>query len=588
MATDRNALELTPGSSDLVADFFTEYDANMEIIDNAIAKCNFVAVADPTVNEDSGDGYAAGTLWFNVTGHKLFICEAATVGAAVWRQIWPVTDTGANVDFGAYEVRAATFESDVATGTAPLTIASTTKCTNLNADQLDGLDDTAFVKAAGTVALSANWDAGSYKITAEQLESDVATGTAPLVVASTTKVTNLQADSVDGNNMDTVTTKGDLLVGSGAGDLDRLGVSTNGYSLVADSGQTLGFSWAELMTDGVYRQALINGNFQVNQQAIATYTSATTPANSDDTYLHDQWVLLSDGNDIVDVSTSTTVIPTGGASSVKFDVETINKKFGYIQFIENKDAIKYAGKTASIQFKAYTVTGHVVENVRAAVLSWSSTADAVTSDVVSAWGAEGANITPAANWTLENTPANLALVADTWTTYKIENISIDTASMANLAVFIWVDDTDCALEDLLYITDVQLNQGPVCLPYLPRAYETDLIKCKRFMQFFSSAYDVYSCFGTGFSRTTTTGIALLFFSPHMRYEPVVTFSAQNDFGWTDGAGAPIVTTAMDTSFPTDFSVRLNSTVAAGLTAGQGGNLYANNKTTAWIKASAQL
>lgn len=45
---------------------------------------------------------------------------------------------GADIDVGTYEVRANTFESDVATGTAPFTIASTTVSTNLNADLLDG------------------------------------------------------------------------------------------------------------------------------------------------------------------------------------------------------------------------------------------------------------------------------------------------------------------------------------------------------------------------------------------------------------------------------------------------------------------
>ena len=43
-----------------------------------------------------------------------------------------------NWDAGAVEIRAQTFESDVATGTAPFTIASTTVSTNLNADQVDG------------------------------------------------------------------------------------------------------------------------------------------------------------------------------------------------------------------------------------------------------------------------------------------------------------------------------------------------------------------------------------------------------------------------------------------------------------------
>jgi hypothetical protein len=51
----------------------------------------------------------------------------------------------------------------------------------------------------GTRELTADWDAGSYKITAEQLESDVATGTPPLIIASETLVDNLNADKWDGN-----------------------------------------------------------------------------------------------------------------------------------------------------------------------------------------------------------------------------------------------------------------------------------------------------------------------------------------------------------------------------------------------------
>jgi hypothetical protein len=43
------------------------------------------------------------------------------------------------------------------------------------------------------IAVTANWDIGDWKITAKQLESDVATGTPPLIVASTTIVNNLNA-----------------------------------------------------------------------------------------------------------------------------------------------------------------------------------------------------------------------------------------------------------------------------------------------------------------------------------------------------------------------------------------------------------
>ena len=59
-------------------------------------------------------------------------------------------------DVGAFEVRAETFESDVVTGTAPLTVASTTVVTNLNSDTVDGVHAAAFLKADGSVALTGN------------------------------------------------------------------------------------------------------------------------------------------------------------------------------------------------------------------------------------------------------------------------------------------------------------------------------------------------------------------------------------------------------------------------------------------------
>lgn len=61
-----------------------------------------------------------------------------------------VTDgvfAGTDWDFSAYEVRALTFESDVTTGTAPFTIASTTLVTNLNVGLLEGLQSIYYTDA---------------------------------------------------------------------------------------------------------------------------------------------------------------------------------------------------------------------------------------------------------------------------------------------------------------------------------------------------------------------------------------------------------------------------------------------------------
>ena len=56
-----------------------------------------------------------------------------------------------NLDIGNYELRAKTFVSDQSDGTAPITVTSTTKCTNLNAEKVDG-----FAFRTGDCVLSSN------------------------------------------------------------------------------------------------------------------------------------------------------------------------------------------------------------------------------------------------------------------------------------------------------------------------------------------------------------------------------------------------------------------------------------------------
>lgn len=47
------------------------------------------ATGAPTVNEDSNDGYAVGSLWIDVTNDILYVCLDATIGAAIWRRYQP-------------------------------------------------------------------------------------------------------------------------------------------------------------------------------------------------------------------------------------------------------------------------------------------------------------------------------------------------------------------------------------------------------------------------------------------------------------------------------------------------------------------
>ncbi len=90
-------------------------------------------------------------------------------------------------------VRGIQFISTATTGTPPLQVSSTTKVTNLNADLLDGYDASTSA-TANTVAVRDS----SGNISANAFVSTASTGTAPLQVSSTTRVANLNADLLDG------------------------------------------------------------------------------------------------------------------------------------------------------------------------------------------------------------------------------------------------------------------------------------------------------------------------------------------------------------------------------------------------------
>jgi len=84
-----------------------------------------------------------------------------------------------NWDAGANEVRAMTFESDVVTGTAPIVVASTTVCTNLNADTVDG-KHVAGTNGAGEITTND----GTQTLTNKTLTSPTVNGATLATVAS--------------------------------------------------------------------------------------------------------------------------------------------------------------------------------------------------------------------------------------------------------------------------------------------------------------------------------------------------------------------------------------------------------------------
>ena len=267
----------------------------------------------------------------------------------------------------------------------------------------------------------------------------------------------------------------------------------------------------------VLKNRLLNGSFNVAQRG----TSFTSGANNDDTYNLDRWYVLSDGNDAVDI-TQTTTVPTGAKYSIGLDVETVNKKFGIAQIIENVNCYDAIGGNVTLSFQAKVSATTKLDNVKCAVIAWSGTADSVTSDIISAWGAEGTNPTLIANATYENTPANLN-VTTSWATYSV-TANVDTASTANIIVFIWSDVTDTTAGDFLHITNAQLEVGSTATPFERRLYNQELANCQRyFIQYGDNTTLKLISFG---SASSTVAVDTVLNLPvEMRATPTISASA---------------------------------------------------------------
>ncbi len=85
--TTRNSLSKSE-AADPYQTTRTGNNTNFDTIDAAIAKCTDAKALDPTASDDDLDGYATRSICITV-GHKIFLCEDPSTGAAVWRQLWP-------------------------------------------------------------------------------------------------------------------------------------------------------------------------------------------------------------------------------------------------------------------------------------------------------------------------------------------------------------------------------------------------------------------------------------------------------------------------------------------------------------------
>lgn len=233
-----------------------------------------------TANYFSGDGYLLSNLSVSA-GNKIeggtsnvIVVTNSNVNTSVGgvANVHVVTSTGVNVagtlnvtgDTTLANVVIGNLVSPLSNGTSNLNIPAASGNINLS---VAGTANVLIVKStgvnvAGTLDSSGNIT-GSNLITAGQLISTIATGTAPLSVSSTTKVANLNADLLDGYTTDSAATPNTVVIRDANGSFSANVITANLSGNATTAGTVTTATQPNITGVGVLSTLSVSGNANV-------------------------------------------------------------------------------------------------------------------------------------------------------------------------------------------------------------------------------------------------------------------------------------------------------------------------------------
>lgn len=300
---------------------------------------------------------------------------------------------------------------------------------------------------------------------------------------------------------------------------------------------------------------------------------------ADDSYVAGLWNTLWSGN-APDVSGEATVI-AGSKRAIKCLFDTNGSQAGFVQFLSNEDTVPLRGKILSFSIDA---AGFNVVNMRCAILEWTGTADAVTSDVVATWAV--GNPTLATNWAFLGAAAASQALSGT-TRIEAEGRTVG-ASANNLAVFVWTPDSEDST-DYVRLANAKLEIGLTATSFVTKEFTDEQKRVNHFIERVASEDDALTYFGSGLCYSTTQALIPIRWMTIKRIAPIVTSSAANTFSAQLANASVAACTVIALQRPTKFNVgEVAVTVASGLVAGNATNLISNSVTTAYIQADARL
>lgn len=313
------------------------------------------------------------------------------------------------------------------------------------------------------------------------------------------------------------------------------------------------------------KNRLKNASFQVDSRG----NSATSRA--DDVYGIDCWYTLTQTAAIQ--VTQQTLQENGQPYNIRITQNQAGaQRCGVAQIVEARDSQGDRGR-------AMTLTARIrcssAQAIRYAILEWTGTADAVTSDVVNDWTSgtyTAGNFFLAANLTV-TAVGSITPTANTWTAITPLKGTAGS-SLNNWIVFVWTEGT-AAQNVTLDVGLVQLAPGSIATPFEYCTMEKDVDDCQRYLPgFFVETVSTRGVLAPGTCVSTTHVMATFTLKTKTLVAPTAaTVSAAADFGVINGADTGIAATAVSLAYSSQFAVTCDITVAAGLTQGQGSYVY---------------
>jgi hypothetical protein len=448
--------------------------------------------------------------------------------------------------------------------------------TNLNPGDITGVTATSPLTGGGTsgdVTIGIQ-SASTSQSGAVQL-SDSTSTTSSVLAATPTAVKSAYDLAAAAVPKSTVTTNGDLIVGTGSATVSRLGIGSNG-TVLTSNGTTA--SWTAPASTGVTYpiNPVLNSNFSVWQRG-ASFASATS-----NTYTADRWSFLNSGAGAYTLARQATSDATN-LPNIQYCMrfqrnsgQTATNVVYLTQSMESVNSIPYAGKT--ITFSFYARAG----------ANYSSASSILSCNLSSGTGTDqniNGGFTGSATVITQN-----ATLTTTWQRFTYTGSVASTATQIGF-YFNYTPVGTAGAADYFEVTGVQIDVGSTAQAYRPNGetYQAELAACQRYYYRVSTtSSDITARFGPSGAFANTTTAYLNAIHPVTMRRTAISVEFSNLYLYDFNGDIAITNVILTANCQSTQTALLTCSVASGGTQYRPVQMSSNGTANGYIGITAEL